>query len=397
LSTPQKDDKPAVQRLYKRPTTGKKKQNMLKLSDFDYNLPEELVAQTPADKRQESRLCVFKNKEQISDSVFSCLPDFIPENSLVILNNTKVFSSRLFGKLSTGGKVELFLLSSPFKDNASQNIRAVCLGRPMKKFKVETVLYFPESLEAKIVEKYETSAGARVVVEFNKSLDDLYSWFESYAKIPLPPYIKREKEDELDEFDKERYQTVYATHQGSVAAPTAGLHFTDDILENLEKKNIEIDYVTLHVGAGTFMPVKTEDISLHDMHGEIFSISKETLNKIEKAKSEGRSVIVVGTTAFRAIESLGKFSERNFERAYELCDTWNETSLFIRPETKGDRYNPWITDAIITNFHQPKSTLFMLVCALIGYENAQSYYDRAIKERYRFFSYGDSNLFWIEA
>lgn len=370
---------------------------MLKLNDFDFHLPEELIAQTPSEKREESKLCILGKDGNIIDKNFFDLPSHLPEGSLIILNNSKVFSSRLLGKLETGGRIELFLLSSPYNVEGKNNAHAICLGRPMKKFKEGTVLYFPQDLTCKIETKYETSAGTRVKVSFNKSVQEMYDWFESYAKIPLPPYIKRSKEeDPFEELDKERYQTVYAQDKGSVAAPTAGLHFTEEILNQLSSKNIDIEYVTLHVGAGTFMPVKTEDIDEHEMHSENFFVSKSTLNKIKACKENEKDVIVVGTTAFRALESLAKLCERDFEKALAYTDSWQETSLFVRPKHQADRYTPWTADAIITNFHQPKSTLFMLISALIGYKTARSYYDRAVEKRYRFFSYGDSNLLWLK-
>lgn len=368
---------------------------MLQLSDFDYHLPDELIAQNPTDKRENSRLCILKPNGDITDTHFDSLAEHIPDNSLILLNNSKVFSSRLIGNLPSGGKAEIFLLSAPYKDLKDSKTKAVCLGRPMKKFSSGKKILFRENLEVTIEDKYETSAGPRIRVSFNKTTEDLFHWFENYAKTPLPPYIKREKDNPFEQEDKDRYQTVYAKDLGSVAAPTAGLHFTDEMFNKLKAKDISIGFVTLHVGAGTFMPVKTEDISLHDMHSEIFSISSETLKMIEDAKKSGRKIIVVGTTALRAVESLGKASSRSFENSYKLCDTWQETSLFIRPEKKEDRYTPWIADGIITNFHQPKSTLFMLISSLVGYETARSYYNRAVENRYRFFSYGDSNLLWF--
>ena len=387
------DVKPAQRALS--PQKTKEACLMLQLSDFDYHLPDELIAQNPADKRENSRLCVLQENGCIIDSSFSELADHIPKNALVILNNSKVFSSRLLGNLPSGGKAEIFLLSSPYCDKRDNQTKAVCLGRPMKKFTPGKKILFANNLEATIEDKYETNAGPRITVAFNKSTEDLFSWFEQYAKTPLPPYIKREKNSQLEQQDKERYQTVYAKDLGSVAAPTAGLHFTDEMFAKLKNKGVTIDFVTLHVGAGTFMPVKTEDISQHDMHSEIFSISSQTLNQIKKAKTEGRKIIAVGTTALRAIESLAELSNRDFEKAQKLCNSWQETSLFIRPKDEEDRHIPWIADAIITNFHQPKSTLFMLISALIGYKKARSYYNRAVDSRYRFFSYGDSNLLWF--
>ena len=365
---------------------------MLQLEDFDYHLPSDLIAQNPPTRREDSRLCVREKSGKIIDSNFSNIVDMLPKDSILVLNNTKVFSSRLIGNLLSGGKAEIFLLSSPYNDSTNGSTRAFCLGRPMKKFKSGIKIYFTDGLTACIVDKTTENF---LEVEFNFSLNEIFHWFEIHGSTPLPPYIKRDKDDSRLSTDRKRYQTVYAQHSGSVAAPTAGLHFTNEILKKIEDKGISIEHVTLHVGAGTFMPVKTNSIQDHKMHEEFFLIPAKTMINLEKAKEKNRKIIAVGTTAFRALESMATLSEKNFENSKNHCDKWNQTNLFIHPKTSKDFYRPWLVDALITNFHQPKSTLFMLICALIGYDNARSYYGRAVKERYRFFSYGDSNLLWL--
>ena len=368
---------------------------MLNLTDFDYHLPGELVAQTPLEGRDHSRLCVHKKNGMTVDACFSDLPSFLPKNSLIVVNDTKVFPSRLFGNLYSGGKVELFLLTLPKISKNQDGCIGSCLGKPMKKLRIGTKIYFEDSLEAVVLERIETPSGPRLSVSFNCSLKDLLNWCHNNAKAPIPPYIRRKEKDPLDKIDKERYQTIYAMTQGSVAAPTAGLHFTDEIISRLKSNSIDFASITLHVGAGTFMPVKTEDITKHNMHKEIFSISDQTLKKIVTTRESGGKVLVVGTTVLRAIESLGKLADREFAQASELCDTWLETDLFVKPKSRTEIYVPWLIDGLITNFHQPKSTLFMLICSLIGFDKAHYHYERAIKEKYRFLSYGDSNLFWL--
>lgn len=371
---------------------------MLTLTDFDYHLPDKNIAQVPSSTREESRLCVLKKDKTIVDSSFGSLCDFIPEGSLVVLNNTSVFSSRLSGKLVSGGKVEIFLLGRPYEHKVGDRqdtTRAVCLGRPMKKLKPGTTIQFDGNISAKIISKSEKLNTPEVTVEFQLPATSIYQWLEQNAITPLPPYIKRSENDPRALFDKDRYQTVYAKHTGSVAAPTAGLHFSDHSFSKLNEKGIDICELTLHVGAGTFMPVKTDDVSKHHMHKETFLLPLSSLKKIREAKENGRNIVVVGTTVFRALESIAERTSRDFDAAENLCETWLDTDLFVRPKTKEDLYRPWIADALLTNFHQPKSTLFMLICALIGYDQAKHYYERALREDYRFFSYGDSNLLWL--
>lgn len=371
---------------------------MLKLSDFDYDLPENLIAQNPIKVRDTSRLCVREKSGKTVDSTFSELSHFIPENSLIVFNNTSVFSSRIIGHLETGGKVELFLLEKPHsrKDRPDRAF-CPCIGKPSKKLKPGTKVTLSDGLTADILSKTDDPIGSILEIQFHTNEENLYSWLSTYGLTPLPPYIKR-NEHVKNELDVTRYQTVYGRHLGSVAAPTAGLHFTEKVFESLRAKKIDSAYVTLHVGAGTFMPVKSENISEHRMHTESFELTTENVEKILSAKKNGRKIIVTGTTSFRALETL---AQRSLERDFGLdgimddADKWNTTDLFIRPKTKEETYEPLMSDAIITNFHQPKSTLFMLICALIGYDSARAHYQHAVDHEYRFLSYGDSNLFWL--
>jgi len=363
----------------------------LTLADFDYAVPEHLVAQEPLAARDASRLLVRAAEGALHDAYVRDLTSELPRDALLILNDTRVFPSRLLGQLASGGKCELFLLgeTTPGVWQA--------LGRPMKKLKPGTRLAWDGGVEAEVREKRdETDGSAVLTVAFNRAADELAAWLDTYGVVPLPPYIKREApEPAATSRDRDRYQTVYARATGSVAAPTAGLHFTPALLAGLAAKGIATARVCLHVGGGTFLPVKSERLDEHVMHREKVHVPKETAQAISDAKRAGRPVIAVGTTTFRALEDLFRRAGRNPEKFVTHAGTWNETDLFVRPATRDDRYVPWVMDALITNFHQPKSTLFMLVCALLGYENARSMYAHAIAREYRLFSYGDACLLWL--
>jgi len=371
---------------------------ILTLSDFEYNLPDGLIAQDPLKARQSSRLFVRHADESEDHKNFRNLADFIPQDSLVIVNNSKVFASRLVGKLQTGGKIEIFVLEKPKAEDLKSNQKSLvpALGRPFKKLKVGTEVYFEGGVTGVIRNRENDGISSQVEVEFSLPAEELLSWMNQFGYVPLPPYIQRKeaKTAGLSE-DKNSYQTVYAQHEGSVAAPTAGLHFEDEVICELKRKNINIAPVTLHVGAGTFMPVKHQEIDQHTMHKELYQIPQKTAEEIVRAKTEGRKIIAVGTTSFRSIESALKLKDGDINSIVECADQWMETDLFVRPRNRSDRYKSRIIDGLITNFHQPGSTLFMLICSLIGYENALSHYQTAIDEKYRFLSYGDSNLFWL--
>ena len=342
----------------------------MKVSDFNYNLPEELIAQTPIEKRDESRLMVLdRNSKTIEHKIFKDILDYLKPGDVLVRNNTKVIPARIYGKKETGANVEFLLLNNIEGDIWESIVR------PGNKLHVGTKVIFGEGkLKAEILEVLE--GGTRKVKFeydgiFNEILDEI-------GLMPLPPYIHEELKE------KDRYQTVYAKFQGSAAAPTAGLHFTDELLEKIREKGVEIANVTLHVGIGTFRPVKVENIEEHHMHSEHFYIKKEDVEKINNAKKEGRRIISVGTTSSRVLESIA-------DENGMVKETEEDTSIFIYPG-----YKFKCIDALITNFHLPESTLLMLVSALAGKEFIMGAYEEAVKEKYRFFSFRRRNVHSIE-
>ena len=340
--------------------------SLTKKSSYHYDLPEELIAFEPNENRSGSRLMhLQKNSGAVSHHNFSDLVSFLHEGDVIVLNNTKVIPARLLGKKPTGAEVEVFLL------NQIDTNKWECLVKPGRKLKPGAEVIFSENLSCKILD-YADEGGR--IVEFEWA-GDFWQILENVGHMPLPPYIKREAVEE----DKQTYQTVYAEKRGSVAAPTAGLHFTDELLSQLEQKGVEIVEVMLHVGLGTFRPVKEDDILNHKMHSEYCQISAKSAQKINTAKQEGRRIIAVGTTSTRTLESFAK------DGLVESGAKWTE--IFIYPGIKLQ-----IIDGLITNFHMPESTLMMLVSAFAGYENIMNAYKIAVKEKYRFFSYGDSML-----
>lgn len=342
------------------------------LSDYDYNLPEELIAQMPADKRENSKMMVLSNRT-ISHKHFYDIVDLIEPNSLLVMNNTKVLPARLIGHKDTGAKIEVFLLKQYKSDNT--NFWQVLI-KPSKRIKPDTVIKISDELSVKAIRRLEENGEWLVELIFDG--DNLLEILHRNGNIPLPPYIERKMQnDDLKKLDFERYQTVYAKDEGSVAAPTAGLHFTQEILKKLQAKGVELAYVTLDVGLGTFRPVQCENILEHKMHSEAFEISEETANQINKAKQNGKKIIAVGTTTVRTLETAyQKFG------CIKACRDSSE--LFIYPP-----YEFKVVDKLLTNFHLPKSTLLMLVSALAGKDFIFEAYEEAIKNNYRFFSYGD--------
>ena len=337
----------------------------MKTSDFYFDLPEELIAQDPLEDRTSSRLLVL-NKEsgQIEHHIFREIKEYLQPGDVLVLNNTKVIPARLLGvKEDTGAHVEVLLLKRHDKDVWET------LVKPGKKCKPGARLSFGDGLlRAEVLDTVEE--GNRLIrFEYEGIWEEV---LDSLGEMPLPPYITHKLQD------KNRYQTVYAKYDGSAAAPTAGLHFTTDLMKELEEKGVEIVYVTLHVGLGTFRPVKVDNVLEHHMHSEFYQVSEETAEAINKAKREGRRVICVGTTSCRTVESASK--EKGVIQAGE-----GNTEIFIYPG-----YEFKILDALITNFHLPESTLVMLVSALAGKEQVLYAYGEAIKERYRFFSFGDA-------
>lgn len=354
------------------------------VSEYDYELPEELIAQLPADRRENSRMLVLnRDSRSIFHKHFYDIVDFIDENSILVLNNTKVMPARLIGHKDTGAKIEVFLLknlgtiqnsNSPAVQPAQGSYWEVLI-KPSKRIKPDTIIKISNELSVKAIQKTEEDGGWIVELLYEGDVLDV---LHRNGNIPLPPYIERKLQTEdLKKLDFERYQTVYAKDEGSVAAPTAGLHFTLEILEKLKNKGVEIAYVTLNVGLGTFRPVKCENISDHKMHSETFEITEETAEKINRAKANGKKLVAVGTTTVRTLETAyQKFG------CIKACRDHSE--LFIYPP-----YEFKVIDELITNFHLPKSTLLMLVSALAGKDFIFEAYREAIENKYRFFSYGD--------
>lgn len=334
--------------------------------DFYFDLPQELIAQTPLKNRTSSRLLVL-NKEsgEIAHKSFEDIKDYLKKGDLLILNDTKVLPARIFGKRKDTGSIVEFVLLKRLNDTDWE-----CIAGPGKKAKENHEFIFTEDFTAKVIKVLDN--GNRILSFCFKG--EFYSELDKIGKMPLPPYITEELKD------KNRYQTVYAKELGSAAAPTAGLHFTKDFLEELKNSGINIGFVTLHVGLGTFRPVKTDNILEHHMHSEHYYISQETADMINLAKKEHRRVICVGTTSCRTVESAA-----NAEGFVSPCE--NDTDIFIYPG-----YKFKCLDGLITNFHLPESTLIMLVSALAGRENVLNAYNQAIKEKYRFFSFGDAML-----
>lgn len=331
----------------------------MKASDFDYNLPEELIAYHPEAQRQNSKLLLLdKNSGSTDHKNFCELPDLLNSGDLLVLNNTKVIPARIYGKRQSGKEVEVLLV------NRAKDYVWECL---LKNPKNGEVLQFENELKGKLHKDVQNNW----FIEFNNPIDE---YIEKYGKMPLPPYINRE----ADESDKVSYQTVYADKKGAIAAPTAGLHFTENLLEEIKSKGVEIEYVTLHVGIGTFKPVKVENIKDHEMHEEYREVPQVTADSINKAKSEGRRVIAVGTTVVRTLES-------SVDGSGKVVPQCGATDLFIVP---GYEFN--VVDALITNFHMPRSTLLMLVSAFSKYEFIFNAYEEAKEKGYRFLSYGDA-------
>lgn len=339
----------------------------MKTSDFKFDLPQELIAQVPIEDRASSRLMVLdKETGDIEHKVFRDVIEYLNPGDCLVLNNTRVIPARLIGeKLETGGKIEFLLLKRTEEDTWQ------ALVKPGKRAKVGTKFSFGNGkLIGEVVDL--SDEGSRIIKFhydgiFEEILDEL-------GNMPLPPYITAR----LDE--KERYQTVYSKHNGSAAAPTAGLHFTEELLSKIKEKGVDIAFVTLHVGLGTFRPVKVDDVLNHKMHSEYYMVSQEAADKINRAKESGNNVICVGTTSCRTIESAC-----NEDGKMEETSGWTE--IFIYPG-----YKFKVLDKLITNFHLPESTLIMLVSAICGKENVLNAYNEAVKERYRFFSFGDAMI-----
>ena len=336
----------------------------MKTDDFDYYLPEKLIAQNPLEKRDSSRLLVLdKQTGTITHSHFSNIIDYLDKDDILVLNDTKVMPARIIGtKIDTNAVIELLMLKN-LKDNEWE-----VLCKPAKRVKIGTIVNFSDKLNAKCIGLGEE--GIRI---FEFIYDGIfYEILDELGEMPLPPYIHEKLKD------KDRYQTVYAKNIGSSAAPTAGLHFTKELLNKIKEKGIRIEYVTLHVGLGTFRPVSVCDVTKHKMHSEYYSMSKETAKALNDAKKNKRRIISVGTTSTRVLETIMTLYDK-----FKECSGW--TDIFIYPG-----YKFKAIDSLITNFHLPKSTLIMLVSALAGKDNIMNAYNEAVKNEYRFFSFGDS-------
>ncbi|MFW5955347.1 MAG: tRNA preQ1(34) S-adenosylmethionine ribosyltransferase-isomerase QueA [Rhodothermales bacterium] len=346
----------------------------MKLSDFDFEFPKKLIAKYPAEPRDSSRLMVLnRGNKTIEHRHFYDLPEYYSSGDVMVVNDTKVFPARLYGeKEKTGARIEVFLLRELNPESRLWDV----IVDPARKIRIGNKLYFENGLVAEVIDN-TTSRGRTIRFVFEGSNEDLYNKIDEIGQTPIPPYIKRD----VEEADRDRYQTVFAEKRGAVAAPTAGLHFTDNLLDEIRGKGVEIVPVTLHVGLGTFRPVEVEDLTKHRMDSEHFIIPNQTATVVNEAlQSNDSTVTAVGTTVVRAIES--SLSAANLLKADA---GW--TDKFIYPS-----YEFKITERLITNFHMPKSTLLMLVAAFAGYDFMMEAYREAVKEEYRFFSFGDAML-----
>ena len=337
----------------------------MKTEDFNYELPNELIAQTPLENRPDSRLMVLDRKTgEIAHQHFYNLIDYLNPGDVLVLNDTKVIPARLIGtKEQTGAVIELLLLKNKEKDLWE------CLAKPVKRLKIGTIITFGNNALKAEVKEILTEGMVHVEMHYDGIF---YEILNDLGEMPLPPYIKEKLQD------KDRYQTVYAKNIGSAAAPTAGLHFTEELLNKIKEKGIQLEYITLHVGLGTFRPVVVVDVKNHKMHSEYYTMSQETADVLNQAQKEGRRIIAVGTTTTRTLESIKqKYS------VFRECS--GNTDIFIYPGFKFQAI-----DGLITNFHLPKSTLLMLVSAFASKEIILKAYEEAVKEKYRFFSFGDA-------
>ena len=347
----------------------------MKLSQFKFDLPLNLIAQHPAKRREDSRMMVVHRKTgQIENKHFRDVMEYFNDKDVFVVNNTKVFPARMYGrKEKTGAKIEVFLLRELNKPNRLWDV----IVDPARKIRVGNKLYFGDNdeLVAEVIDN-TTSRGRTIRFLWDGTDDEFRQVLEILGETPLPKYIKRKPDEE----DKERYQTVYAKHEGAVAAPTAGLHFSKELIKRLEIKGIRFAEATLHTGLGTFRPIEVEDLSKHKMDAEYYRVDEEACRIVNKARLGGHRICSVGTTTMRALES--SFTA---EKLLKPSEGW--TNTFIHPP-----YQFNIADAMITNFHLPKTSLLIMVCAFAGYDLTMEAYKRAIKDKYRFFSYGDAML-----
>lgn len=342
----------------------------MQVSDFHFELPDELIARYPNPQRTASRLLQMDgNTGELTDSTFTAVLEQVREGDLIVFNNTRVIPARMFGRKASGGKLEVLV------ERMQDDKRILAHVRCSKSPKPGTTIYLGENDEYQAIMVARHDALFELEFQSNKTVLEI---LEEVGHMPLPPYIDRPDEDS----DKERYQTVYNQKPGAVAAPTAGLHFDEVLLENIQAKGASLAYVTLHVGAGTFQPVKVDNILEHHMHAEYVEVSQEVVDAIKETKARGGRVIAVGTTSVRSLESAAQDA---LKKGTELVPFFGDTEIFIYPG-----YQFQLIDCLITNFHLPESTLIMLVSAFAGYENTMNAYQHAVDNQYRFFSYGDS-------
>lgn len=349
----------------------------MKISEFTFDLPQELIAQTPAARRGEDRLLVIdRNTGDYRDMMMQDFPDLVESNSVVVVNDTRVRKARVFGISETGGKVEFLFTGAVGPDRWQAMVSKSKKQRPGKGydfFTPEGDIYCKAVIDTDVDD--HDSGSSLKIVKFDRPIDE--DFFQKCGHVPLPPYIRRE-----DDFnDEKRYQTIFANECGSMASPTAGLHFTPEMVEKLQNKGVEVLHITLHVGMGTFLPVRTENLEDHVMHTESYHVSEEVAEKINRARKEGRKVVAIGTTSVRTLESA-------VNRETGLLEAKSSaTNLFITP---GFEFR--IVDQMLTNFHTPESTLLVLVSAFAGREHILNAYKHAVEERYHFFSYGDATF-----
>ncbi len=347
----------------------------MKLSQFRFDLPLNLIAQHPTKKREESRMMVIDRKTgNIENRTFRDIMDYFDDKDVFVVNNTKVFPARMYGrKEKTGAKIEVFLLRELNKTNKLWDV----IVDPARKIRVGNKLYFGESdeLVAEVIDN-TTSRGRTIRFLWDGTDEEFRQMLDIMGETPLPKYIKRKPEEE----DKERYQTVYAKHEGAVAAPTAGLHFSKELIKRLEIQGVRFAEVTLHTGLGTFRPIEVEDLSKHKMDAEYYNINETACNIVNKAKEGGHRICSIGTTTMRAMET-----SYTAQKLLKPSEGW--TNHFIHPP-----YNFNIADSLVTNFHLPKTSLLIMACAFAGYDLMMEAYKKAIKDKYRFFSYGDSMI-----
>ena len=347
----------------------------MKLSQFRFDLPLNLISQNPTKRREDARMMVVHRKTGvIENKYFRDILDYFDDKDVFAVNNTKVFPARMYGKKEkTGAKIEVFLLRELNKPNRLWDV----IVDPARKIRVGNKLYFGEldELVAEVIDN-TTSRGRTIRFLFDGPEEEFKKVLTSLGETPLPKYIKRKPDEE----DRERYQTVYAKHEGAVAAPTAGLHFSKELIKRLEIKGVRFAEVTLHTGLGTFRPIEVEDLSKHKMDAEYYAIEEQACKIVNKAKQDGRRICSIGTTTMRAMET--SFTA---EKMLKPSEGW--TNIFIHPP-----YNFSISDALVTNFHLPKTSLLIMTCAFAGFDLTMEAYQKAIKDKYRFFSYGDAML-----